>query len=96
VVPLGTYGRSRALALSPSRKTIQATGAAAPAFAYGQIVDSGASSSLTALPYEPPALAELGLVVDETLHGCYWGKQFGGTDGFTFMGISVPISACSS
>jgi hypothetical protein len=59
-------------------------------------MDPRGSSSLIALPYEAPALAELGLVVDETLHGCYWGKQFGGSDGFTFMGISVPISACSS
>ena len=48
------------------------------------------------LVYEPPALIEFGSVVERTLHGCYWGKQFGGTDGFTFMGISVPISNCSS
>lgn len=48
--------------------------------------------------YEPPALYELGAVYDQTLglDGCYWGKQFGGSDGFTFMGISVPISNCSS
>lgn len=46
--------------------------------------------------YEPPALIEFGSVVERTLHGCYWGKQFGGSDGFTFMGISVPISNCSS
>jgi hypothetical protein len=51
--------------------------------------------------YEPPALFELGSVAERTLHGgildgCYWGKQFGGSDGFTFMGISVPISSCSS
>jgi hypothetical protein len=38
----------------------------------------------------------LGSVVDRTLNGCYWGKQFGGSDGFAFMGISVPISTCSS
>ena len=48
------------------------------------------------LVYEPPALIEFGSVVERTLHGCYWGKQFGGSDGFTFMGISVPISNCSS
>jgi hypothetical protein len=48
------------------------------------------------LIYEPPRLIELGSVVERTLHGCYWGKQFGGSDGFTFMGISVPISNCSS
>jgi hypothetical protein len=46
--------------------------------------------------YEPPLLRELGLVADRTLHGCYWNKQWGGSDGFTFMGISVPISNCSS
>jgi hypothetical protein len=46
--------------------------------------------------YVPPALFELGSVSELTLTGCYWNKQFGGTDGFTFMGISVPISSCSS
>jgi hypothetical protein len=46
--------------------------------------------------YEPPVLWEFGAVADLTLNGCYWGKQFGGSDGFTFMGISVPISNCSS
>jgi hypothetical protein len=46
--------------------------------------------------YEPPAIVELGTVARETLHGCYWNKQFGGSDGWTFMGISVPISNCSS
>jgi hypothetical protein len=49
--------------------------------------------------YEAPRLVELGAVSAETrtgLHGCYWNKQFGGSDGWTFMGISVPISNCSS
>jgi hypothetical protein len=46
--------------------------------------------------YEPPTIVELGSVSEQTLHGCYWNKQLGGTDGFTFMGISVPISSCSS
>jgi hypothetical protein len=46
--------------------------------------------------YEPPILLELGSVAELTLHGCWWGKEFGGTDGWTFMGISVPISNCSS
>jgi hypothetical protein len=46
--------------------------------------------------YEPPALFELGTVAERTLNGCYWNKQLGGTDGFTFMGIDVPISNCSS
>jgi hypothetical protein len=46
--------------------------------------------------YESPTLVELGLVADLTLHGCWWGKELGGTDGWTFMGINVPISNCSS
>jgi hypothetical protein len=46
--------------------------------------------------YEPPMILELGGVSEQTLNGCYWGKQLGGSDGFTFMGISVPISSCSS
>jgi hypothetical protein len=46
--------------------------------------------------YEPPALVELGTVAAQTLHGCFWGKEWGGTDGWTFMGINVPISNCSS
>jgi hypothetical protein len=50
----------------------------------------------SALPYEPPALVALGTISELTQTGCYWGKQFGGTDGWTFMGISVPISNCSS
>jgi hypothetical protein len=64
------------------------------------------SAMATAVPaadpvvaYEAPALLVLGGVAENTLRGdsgCYWGKQFGGSDGFTFMGISVPISNCSS
>jgi hypothetical protein len=50
--------------------------------------------------YAPPALTVIGTVYEHTLNGglsgCYWGKQLGGTDGFTFMGISVPISNCST
>jgi hypothetical protein len=49
--------------------------------------------------YESPRLIELGTVSTQTatgLHGCYWGKELGGSDGWTFMGINVPISACSS
>ena len=46
--------------------------------------------------YESPTLIELGSVADQTLHGCFWGKEWGGTDGWTFMGINVPISNCSS
>jgi hypothetical protein len=47
--------------------------------------------------YEAPSLVVLGTVHELTLHGgCFWDKKLGGTDGFTFMGISVPISNCSS
>jgi hypothetical protein len=46
--------------------------------------------------YEPPALVDLGTLHEQTLtYGCLFGKQFGGSDGFTFMGINVPISNCS-
>jgi hypothetical protein len=52
------------------------------------------------LDYEAPAIADLGTVAAQTLNGgldgCYWGKQWGGSDGFTFMGINVPISSCSA
>jgi hypothetical protein len=51
--------------------------------------------------YEPPALIELGTVHELTLTGnwrdiCLFGKEFGGSDGWTFMGISVPVSNCSA
>ena len=46
--------------------------------------------------YEPPALIEIGSIAQLTLNGCYWGKELGGTDGWTFMGINVPVSNCSS
>ena len=50
-----------------------------------------------ATAYEAPALYDLGTVHEQTLtQGCLFGKQWGGSDGFTFMGISVPISNCSS
>jgi hypothetical protein len=48
--------------------------------------------------YAPPELVEIGGFYDETLGNgdfCLFGKQFGGSDGFTFMGINVPISNCS-
>ena len=45
--------------------------------------------------YEPPTLIELGSVAEHTLNGCLLGKQWGGSDGFSFMGINVPISNCS-
>jgi hypothetical protein len=49
-------------------------------------------------PYEAPSLTVLGTVHELTLHGggCYWDKQYGGSDGFVFMGMPVPISNCSS
>jgi hypothetical protein len=48
-------------------------------------------------PYESPSLEVIGSVWEHTLTGgCWWGKQLGGTDGFTFMGINVPISSCSA
>jgi hypothetical protein len=46
--------------------------------------------------YEAPSLAVLGTVHTLTLRGCWWDKQFGGTDGFTWMGVPVPISDCSA
>ena len=47
--------------------------------------------------YEAPALYDLGTVHEQTLtYGCLFNKQWGGSDGFTFMGIDVPISNCSS
>jgi hypothetical protein len=53
------------------------------------------------LDYEPPVIIDVGTVAEQTLSGglldgCYWGKQWGGSDGFTFMGINVPISNCSA
>jgi hypothetical protein len=47
-------------------------------------------------PYEAPRLAVLGTVHELTLHRCFFDKQLGGTDGFTWMGINVPISDCSA
>ena len=55
-----------------------------------------ATAPLTIPAYEPPTLEAIGSVWEHTLHGCWWGKEFGGSDGFTFMGINVPISNCSS
>jgi hypothetical protein len=52
-----------------------------------------------ATEYEPPALVRLGTVHDLTLtfsgRKCWWGKEFGGHDGYYFLGIPVPISNCS-
>lgn len=66
---------------------------------YDLPVTSSASSSSAEprIAYAPPELIEIGGVYDRTLQGgfCAFGKQFGGSDGFTFMGISVPISNCS-
>jgi hypothetical protein len=56
------------------------------------------SSTTTARDsYEAPSLVILGTVHQLTLTGgCWWDKQLGGSDGFTFMGIAMPISNCSS
>jgi hypothetical protein len=59
-------------------------------------IDQSATASPGA--YEPPSLVVLGTVHELTLSGwnrCFWDKKLGGTDGFTWMGISVPISNCS-
>jgi len=56
------------------------------------------NDNLVATPsigYTAPELIVLGTLHELTLNGCYWGKEFGGSDGFTFMGINVPISNCS-
>jgi hypothetical protein len=48
-------------------------------------------------PYEAPSVIVLGTVHDLTLTGCWWGKTWGGgTDGFNWNGIPVPISDCSA
>jgi hypothetical protein len=52
--------------------------------------------SLPDVAYTPPVLTELGTVWEHTLHGCWWGKEWGGSDGFSFMGIDVPVSNCSA
>jgi hypothetical protein len=39
---------------------------------------------------------DLGAVATVTLHGCIVGKKFGCTDGWTFVGITIPISNCSA
>lgn len=54
-----------------------------------------------AAAYESPRLTELGTLHALTLTGgwqdfCFRGKEFGGSDGWTFMGIAVPISNCSA
>ena len=46
--------------------------------------------------YEAPSLHVLGTVHNLTLRGCWWDKTLGGTDGFTWMGVPVPISDCSA
>lgn len=53
-------------------------------------------SRTSADAYAAPALTVIGGVWEHTLHGCWWGKEFGGSDGFTFMGINVPVSNCSA
>ena len=55
-----------------------------------------ASTGGLTVSYEPPRLRELGAVSVQTTTGCFFGKKLGGTDGWTFMGINMPISNCSS
>jgi hypothetical protein len=45
--------------------------------------------------YSPPTLTVLGTLHELTLGKCFFGKEFGGSDGFEFMGINVPVSNCS-
>ena len=45
--------------------------------------------------YSPPSVTVLGTLHELTLNKCFFGKEFGGSDGFEFMGIDVPISNCS-
>jgi hypothetical protein len=59
-------------------------------------VDS-AGGATPPVPYEAPALVELGSVHEITLSGgrrCWWGKNWGGSDGLQFMGINIPVSSC--
>jgi hypothetical protein len=60
------------------------------------VVTFAESARPSETPYEPPVLVELGTVADLTLRGCFLGKHLGGSDGFTFMGMTAPISNCSS
>lgn len=46
--------------------------------------------------YAPPTLTRLGTLHELTLNFCIVDKQLGGSDGYTFMGMNVPISSCSS
>jgi hypothetical protein len=56
---------------------------------------SDSSKTASTDSYEAPRLAVLGTVHNLTLR-CFWDKTLGGTDGFTWMGIPVPISDCSA
>ena len=58
---------------------------------------SNSSKTTSSDSYEAPSLVVLGTIHNLTLtRGCWWDKTLGGTDGFTWMGIPVPISNCSS
>lgn len=62
----------------------------------GPLAEAGSPSQPE---YEAPSLVVLGTVHELTLtwgRRCFWDKKLGGTDGFTFMGIAMPISDCSS
>lgn len=57
---------------------------------------TGSKPDSSADAYAAPALTVIGGIWEHTLHGCWWGKEFGGSDGFTFMGIDAAISNCSA
>jgi hypothetical protein len=47
--------------------------------------------------YDPPRLEVLGSILELTLHGgsfCIRDKTWGGSDGFTWHGIQIPVSSC--
>jgi hypothetical protein len=46
--------------------------------------------------YDPPVLIEIGTVAELTLGRCWFGKQVGGSDGFSLAGQPISISNCSS
>ena len=54
-----------------------------------------ADSAFIEETYRPPAMTVLGTLHELTLSRCFFGKEFGGSDGFEFMGINVPVSNCS-
>jgi hypothetical protein len=65
----------------------------------GQTTPAAVSAEVSTppVPYEAPALVEIGSVHELTLSGrgrCFWGKKWGGSDGLEWMGINIPVSSC--